>query len=790
MRIVIFLLIAASVAYSSILVDFGSEEAENYFEYPDWNTILLGENVGYYQEGPGGVGAFTFGDLIHFMGIQGSSLCFNAGDEIVVTFYNNSDEKIKDWYPLISFQDSNNPVNESDEPQWFVMHNRSGDCNLEIASKETQKIYYTFTSEETAIGTPKIETAGSHSIVNICPNSPNGVIGLICDKIEFFRKEDITPDKPENLQVIIENNNLLEAKLTWEKPEGEYDNFRIYRNDLYIGNTTETSYSDYMIEYGKEYNYYIQANRNKEVYSEKSDIVTVQAPGFSLSSNLLNPETDFEYLGAFRFPEESSAISYTGRLCSWDNRKGAITYYPYGDQTNIDGDQIFPGSLYASGHYITFGMIAEISIPEPVISKNFDDLPKAHLLNDFRDVRPQRMPPSGQIGIKGTVALHYLESENIIFTTFSDDHQQNNKIVSHGAFNLFESGNPEQNLNSEGCWFIGDSTDIYYPHYYSYAFCLHEIPASWAATNGLDGKTLLSSGKRTGGPKGPGLVAVKAWSDDNLPLASGAELPFKLLLYYDEKEMNNNNNQDFWRGVCWLDNGEKEGVIIAGQKAYGDYLYCYEDGSPTAEIVYSVPRIPTSSQKGGQIETHEPILLFYNPADLAKVCNQDLLPDEPQPYAILNLRPYLLRDESTYFKQKLNSEICLRYITYDKERNYLFVEENNITDKLDAVHVFKISTPLSNNEPNLNEQKSFNLRCYPNPFNPVTTISFSLENRSTILLQIYNLKGQLIKTLVDKKLDKGNYSYRFEAKELNSGLYFYKFQNDNLKIIKKAVLVK
>jgi streptogramin lyase len=84
---------------------------------------------------------------------------------------------------------------------------------------------------------------------------------------------------------------------------------------------------------------------------------------------------------------------------------------------------------------------------------------------------------------------------------------------------------------------------------------------------------------------------------------------------------------------------------------------------------------------------------------------------------------------------------------------------------------------------------------HPNPFNPSTTIRFDLANKSDIHLSIYNLKGQLVKTLIQNELEVGRHSVDWKGKDNSeqsaaSGMYFYKFKaNDHLDI-GKCILLK
>ena len=79
---------------------------------------------------------------------------------------------------------------------------------------------------------------------------------------------------------------------------------------------------------------------------------------------------------------------------------------------------------------------------------------------------------------------------------------------------------------------------------------------------------------------------------------------------------------------------------------------------------------------------------------------------------------------------------------------------------------------------------------YPNPFNPVTEIRFSLAENSKVNLSVYNTNGQLIRTLLDGKTEKGYHSVSFDASELNSGMYFYKLDVNGKVKSKKMLMLK
>ncbi len=79
---------------------------------------------------------------------------------------------------------------------------------------------------------------------------------------------------------------------------------------------------------------------------------------------------------------------------------------------------------------------------------------------------------------------------------------------------------------------------------------------------------------------------------------------------------------------------------------------------------------------------------------------------------------------------------------------------------------------------------------YPNPFNPTTKISFSLAQKSRIILKVFDLLGREIKILADGIYEAGKYEFNFDGSTLPSGLYFYNLTHGANSITKKMLLIK
>ena len=79
---------------------------------------------------------------------------------------------------------------------------------------------------------------------------------------------------------------------------------------------------------------------------------------------------------------------------------------------------------------------------------------------------------------------------------------------------------------------------------------------------------------------------------------------------------------------------------------------------------------------------------------------------------------------------------------------------------------------------------------YPNPFNPATAISYSIPELSDVKLEVFNLTGQKVKTVVNETQKAGNYLVRLDAGNLPSGIYFYKLTAGDNTVTKKMLLMK
>jgi len=98
---------------------------------------------------------------------------------------------------------------------------------------------------------------------------------------------------------------------------------------------------------------------------------------------------------------------------------------------------------------------------------------------------------------------------------------------------------------------------------------------------------------------------------------------------------------------------------------------------------------------------------------------------------------------------------------------------------------------ISSIPPKRNLPKTFSLsQNYPNPFNPVTAIGYQLSALSQVELNIYNILGQKVATLVSKKQSAGRYQVEWDASDFASGIYYYRIVAGDFQDVKKMIMLK
>jgi len=100
----------------------------------------------------------------------------------------------------------------------------------------------------------------------------------------------------------------------------------------------------------------------------------------------------------------------------------------------------------------------------------------------------------------------------------------------------------------------------------------------------------------------------------------------------------------------------------------------------------------------------------------------------------------------------------------------------------DSTNIVKENVSIANN--------NISLKSFPNPFNPKTTISYQIFHQGIIKIQIFNIKGQLIETIVNEYQNEGKHSVIWNAENQSSGIYFYRIKSGTQIKAGKCLLLK
>ena len=106
-------------------------------------------------------------------------------------------------------------------------------------------------------------------------------------------------------------------------------------------------------------------------------------------------------------------------------------------------------------------------------------------------------------------------------------------------------------------------------------------------------------------------------------------------------------------------------------------------------------------------------------------------------------------------------------------------------------HWVVVDQPIGIQEPNQPNPSHFTLyNNFPNPFNPTTTIEFSIPQTEFVTVKVYNIAGHEITTLINDELSIGNHSIQWNGSHQPSGVYIVQIESSGFVQTRKMVLLK
>jgi len=239
--------------------------------------------------------------------------------------------------------------------------------------------------------------------------------------------------------------------------------------------------------------------------------------------------------------------------------------------------------------------------------------------------------------------------------------------------------------------------------------------------------------------------------------------------------------------------GHQATIYFAGHNSvvYNDHqcdIYFDRVSLSLADII--PPTVEVNSPNGGEVwEVGETYQIQWTADDDLGIYSGEIF------YSTYNGATWTLIDSVTGNPQTYDwvipnttSEFCMVKVVVRDGGN------NSAEDVSDTV--FTIDTEIGIDEPNIPEiTKSRLYQNYPNPFDTETTITFSLpENTENTELTIYNIKGQKVMTLINKKLSAGKHSIIWKRndknnKQVSTGIYYYKIKTGRFTSTKKMLFL-
>jgi hypothetical protein len=134
-------------------------------------------------------------------------------------------------------------------------------------------------------------------------------------------------------------------------------------------------------------------------------------------------------------------------------------------------------------------------------------------------------------------------------------------------------------------------------------------------------------------------------------------------------------------------------------------------------------------------------------------------------------------------------EKCNRYLVFNDETDEY--EQRNLITGMPGIH-YEVS--FTGNYEEITPPQ-YDLQCFPNPFNPNLSISFCLEETQDVKLEVFNIKGQKVKSLVNEIFRPDNYNIVWSGDDnrgskVSSGVYYIRLQIGNNIVNEKVILMK
>ncbi len=382
-------------------------------------------------------------------------------------------------------------------------------------------------------------------------------------------------------------------------------------------------------------------------------------------------EKNDEEINISSYALQAESIEYLGAFCLPSDGETEREMYSYGGEAMCFNPH--NNSLFITGHN-WFADIAEISIPEPIISKDITQLNKAEVLQNFSDVKGSLFDDWSMEIIRAGLEV----VGDKLFFCYGQHFEEEKAQGTHGYADL--------NLTeADSVCTVGDKR-------YTTNDYMFSIPQNYLSS--FDGADLLTGRFRDGGwgGMGPSLYALR--TEDIVNAQTDEKIKAVPVIGYDDSydgdegyKMHKYSHADSWSGGAFISCDAGDAIIFVGTHGYGETWYGFSNG-----VVYPVsgdedekiPEVPDypHDERGWWNDDFRACIAFYDVEEALNVIEGRSEPYEMQPYSFLDLSDYMLVERD---------ETAMHYLggsAYDIQNNRLYILELFADGDKPLVHVF------------------------------------------------------------------------------------------------------
>ena len=263
----------------------------------------------------------------------------------------------------------------------------------------------------------------------------------------------------------------------------------------------------------------------------------------------------------------------------------------------------------------------------------------------------------------------------------------------------------------------------------------------------------------------------------------------KIISYVIERSDPPGNNGFFWNQVGTVAplQNQQYGYVASTPSDYSSYLNGTFFFRVTARTNHPDEYWRSNIMSGQSVDNLSPAA----PLNFKALLNQQTINLSWMPNPENDLKEYQVFKSNTYPSSHLiyiGTTVDTSFVDNALGSSYYFISAVDVHNNKSPFAIDSVSLVSVDDEMIFNGYGLY--QNYPNPWNPLTTIGYDLQEKSYVKLSIFNAIGEEILVLVNKEQDQGYHKVEFNGSNLPSGVYLYKLVANNFISTKKMMLIK